>query len=110
MVHVPGDQPWDFRDVPHGSIEINVHKSTVLGGVPRQIFVYTPPDYYKSRSTRYPVLYLLHGSNDLAAGWTFAGQANLILDNFLASKKAMPMIIVMPWGHAIPFGATARTE
>ena len=33
MVHVPGDQPWDFRDVPHGSIEINVHRSAVLGGV-----------------------------------------------------------------------------
>ena len=65
MVHIPGDQPWDFRDVPHGSIEINVHRSAVLGGAQRQIFVYTPPDYHKSRSTRYPVLYLLHGSNDL---------------------------------------------
>jgi enterochelin esterase-like enzyme len=105
MVHIPGDQPWDFRDVPHGSIEINVHRSAVLGGAQRQIFVYTPPDYHKSRSTRYPVLYLLHGSNDLAAGWTFAGNANLILDNFQADKKAVPMIVVMPWGHAIPFGS-----
>jgi enterochelin esterase family protein len=105
MVHVPGDQPWDFRDVPHGSIEINVHRSAVLDGAQRQIFVYTPPDYYKSRSARYPVRYLLHGSNDLAAGWTFAGNANLILDNFLAERKAVPMIIVMPWGHAIPFGS-----
>ena len=102
---IPGDQPWDFRDVPHGSIEINVHRSAVLGGAQRQIFVYTPPDYHKSRSTRYPVLYLLHGSNDLAAGWTFAGNANLILDNFQADKKAVPMIVVMPWGHAIPFGS-----
>jgi enterochelin esterase family protein len=51
------------------------------------------------------VLYLLHGSNDLATGWTFAGNANLILDNFLAERKAFPMIIVMPWGHAIPFGS-----
>lgn len=105
MVHVPGDQAWDFKDVPHGSIEINVHRSELLGGVQRQIVVYTPPDYHKNRSTRYPVLYLLHGNNDLALGWTFAGNANLILDNLIASKKAAPMIVVMPWGHALPFGA-----
>jgi enterochelin esterase family protein len=51
------------------------------------------------------VLYLFHGNNDLAAGWTMAGRANLILDNLIADKKAVPMIIVMPWGHALPFGA-----
>jgi enterochelin esterase family protein len=51
------------------------------------------------------VLYLLHGNNDLAAGWTMAGRANLILDNFISEKKAVPMIVVMPWGHALPFGA-----
>jgi enterochelin esterase-like enzyme len=61
--------------------------------------------YDKNRAQRYPVLYLLHGSNDLAAGWTMAGNANLILDNQQADKKAVPMIIVMPWGHALPFGA-----
>ena len=105
MVSVPGDMAWEFRDVPHGSIEINVHKSPVLNGAMRQIFVYTPPGYDKNRSQRYPVLYLLHGSNDLAAGWTMAGNANLILDNLQAEKKAVPMIVVMPWGHALPFGA-----
>jgi enterochelin esterase family protein len=49
------------------------------------------------------VLYLLHGSNDTAAGWTDIGKANFILDNLIAQKKAVPMIIVMPWGHALPF-------
>jgi enterochelin esterase family protein len=34
-----------------------------------------------------------------------AGRANLILDNLIAAKKAVPMIVVMPWGHALPFGA-----
>lgn len=104
MVHVPGNEPWEFRDVPHGRVEINWHKASTLEGSPRQIFVYTPPEYDRNRNTRYPVLYLLHGSNDLAAGWTMAGNANLILDNFLAEKKAVPMIVVMPWGHALPFG------
>jgi enterochelin esterase-like enzyme len=105
MVQVPGDQPWEFRDVPHGRVEITWHKAATLDGAPRQVFVYTPPDYDKNRNSRYPILYLLHGSNDLAAGWTMAGNANLILDNFIADKKAVPMIVVMPWGHALPFGA-----
>jgi enterochelin esterase family protein len=50
------------------------------------------------------VLYLLHGSNDTAAGWTTAGNANFVFDNLLADKKMVPMIVVMPFGHATPFG------
>jgi enterochelin esterase family protein len=34
-----------------------------------------------------------------------AGNANFVADNLLADKKMVPMIIVMPWGHATPFGA-----
>ena len=102
MVEVPGGKPWETRDVPHGTVEMLTHQSAVLKG-PRQLFVYTPPGYQQGRG-RYPVLYLLHGNNDLAAGWTMAGRAHVILDNFLADKKAVPMIVVMPWGHALPFG------
>src|ERR671939_460624 len=56
-------------------------------------------------TARYPVLYLLHGSGDVAASWTQAGKANLIVDSLIAEKRATPMIIVMPLGHAVPFGA-----
>jgi enterochelin esterase family protein len=56
------------------------------------------------------VLYLFHGSNDVAAGWTFTGNANLILDNLIAERKAVPMLIVMPWGHAVPFGSPPETQ
>jgi enterochelin esterase-like enzyme len=104
MVEVPGGQPWEPRDVPHGALAIHTHAAATLGGATRQLFVYTPPGYDRSH-TRYPVLYLFHGNNDLAAGWTMAGRANLILDNLIADKKAVPMIVVMPWGHALPFGA-----
>src|SRR5882762_3868493 len=65
---------------------------------------YTPPAY-ETASQRYPILYLLHGSNDTAAGWTMAGYANFVLDNLLADKKMTPMVVVMPFGHAAPFGA-----
>jgi enterochelin esterase family protein len=50
------------------------------------------------------VLYLLHGNNDTAAGWTDVGRAHFILDNLIARQKAVPMLVVMPWGHAAPFG------
>ena len=43
IVALPGKEAeWMmFRDVPHGAVEINAHKSSVLGE-PRQVFVYTP--------------------------------------------------------------------
>src|SRR5580693_3134405 len=108
MVEVADDTPafWEPRDVPHGAVEINWDKSKAIGGETRAIWIYTPPDYGKT-TRRYPVLYLLHGSNDTAAGWTTAGNANFVLDNLLADGKAQPMIVVMPFGHATPFNVRA---
>jgi enterochelin esterase-like enzyme len=107
LVDVPGHPPelWEARDVPHGAVEVNWEKSKVTGDT-RAYYVYTPPGYEPSRSMRYPVLYLLHGNNDTAAGWTDVGKANFILDNLLTEKKALPMIIVMPWGHAAPYAGS----
>jgi enterochelin esterase family protein len=103
MVEVPGGEPWDFRDVPHGQLHTHTHAAASLGGAQRQFVVYTPPGYERGRA-RYPLLYLLHGNNDLAVGWTMAGRANLILDNQIADKRTVPMVVVMPYGHALPFG------
>ena len=110
MVEVKNDSPafWEARDVPHGTVEINWVQSKAIGGETRAIWIYTPPGYAKTKR-RYPVLYLLHGSNDTAAGWTMAGNANFVLDNLLADKKAVPMIVVMPFGHATPFGVPVQT-
>ena len=106
LVEIPADAPafWQDRDVPHGKVEINWEKSKVLNGETRWIWIYTPPGYDKS-TRKYPALYLFHGNNDTAGGWTLVGQANFILDNLIAEKKATPMIVVMPFGHAAPFGA-----
>ncbi len=107
MVEVPANPPaaWTVTDVPHGSVEINWQKSTVINGETRWIWVYTPPGYERDVKRRYPVLYLFHGSNGIAGDWTLAGNANFILDNLIAGKKAVPMIVVMPFGHATPYGA-----
>ena len=32
-------------------------------------------------------MYLFHGSNDTAAGWTDVGRANFILDNLIARRR-----------------------
>lgn len=111
LLEIPATPPatWEARDVPHGSVEVNWLKSKVLDGSTRQVFVYLPPGYDKS-AARYPVLYLFHGSGDVAASWTQAGKANLILDSLIAEKKAVPMIVVMPAGHAVPFGSAPAIQ
>jgi enterochelin esterase family protein len=102
LVDVPGsgNELWEPRDVPHGTVEMNWHTARSLGGQTREFRVYTPPGYDRSGDARYPVLYLLHGNNDTQAGWVDVGRANLILDNLIDQKKAVPMIVVMPFGHA----------
>lgn len=97
---VPGNEPAIFekRPVPHGTIHVNFYDSKSLG-MPRMFYVYTPPGYERAGSQRYPVLYLLHGSSQIEASWTWTGHANVILDNLLAGGKIKPMIVVMPYGH-----------
>ena len=53
-------------------------------------------------TTKYPVLYLVHGGSDTEETWTKVGHANLIADNLIAQGKAKPMIIVMPYGNVRP--------
>jgi enterochelin esterase-like enzyme len=111
LVEVPAAQPkfYDPQPTPHGTVHINLYESKSLG-MTRSVYVYTPPDYEKQK-TRYPVLYLLHGSGDTESGWVTIGRANVILDNLLAEGKAKPMIVVMPFGHAEPsvgFGSVSR--
>jgi para-nitrobenzyl esterase len=108
-VEVPEDgvDYYLAKDVPHGDVRIRIYRSKITG-LWRRCFVYTPPDYDANISARYPVLYLQHGSGEDETGWTFQGHANLILDNLIAEKKAVPMIIVMDNGYATvpagPFG------
>src|SRR4051812_46040096 len=106
LVDVPGtgNELWIPRDVPHGTVDLTWHKSKVLDGETREFRVYTPPGYEHNPDARYPVLYLLHGNNDTQAGWVDVGRANVILDNLIAERKAVPMIVVMPFGHAATNG------
>jgi enterochelin esterase-like enzyme len=100
-IEVPA-QDQDFyalKDVHHGQIRQNLYFSKITNAW-RRCFVYTPPDYDKDTAKRYPVLYLQHGSGEDETGWGVQGKANLILDNLISEKKAVPMIIVMENGYA----------
>jgi len=97
LVHVPGSDFMDTRDVPHGAVASITYPSTTLHKV-RRMHVYTPPGYEQGTG-KFPVLYLLHGAGDADDSWTSVGRAGFILDNLIAAKKARPMIVVMPAGH-----------
>ena len=97
LVHVPGAAFMDTRDVPHGAVASVTYYSTALQK-DRRLHVYTPPGY-ELGSGKFPVFYLLHGAGDSDESWSSVGRAGFILDNLIAAKKAVPMIVVMPAGH-----------
>ena len=83
--------------IAHGKLEMVEYDSKSVGNK-RKALVYTPPGY--SADTKYPVLYLLHGIGGDEEEWRRGGHPEIILDNLVADKKAVPMIIVMPNGRA----------
>ncbi len=103
-----GDAYYEIRNVPHGEIRIKRYYSDVLNTW-RQFYIYTPPGYDENTSEKYPVLYILHGGGEDQRGWANQGKADLILDNLIAEKKAVPMIVVMPDGN-IPLSWTEGEE
>jgi enterochelin esterase-like enzyme len=102
LVEITGPTPLvhTIQNVPHGTVSYRYYNSPELGT--RPVVIYTPPGYEKDSKTKYPVLYLLHGTTDTEETWTKVGRANIILDNLIAQGKAKPMIIVMPYGRAYP--------
>ncbi len=111
ILHIPSNppQPWDYQDVPHGTVHQHTYSSKTLNRT-RDFFVYTPPGYERSGDKKFPVLYLVHGFGDNYAAWSGHGKAHWILDNLIAQGKAEPMIVVMPDGHPIAPGGGAREE
>src|SRR5215212_2354998 len=95
------DAPVGFnakRDgIPHGKMDAIEYDSKTVG-TRRKMLVYTPPGY--TRTTKYPVLYLLHGIGGDETEWLRFTQPENILDNLLSDGKAVPMILVFPNGRA----------
>jgi enterochelin esterase-like enzyme len=83
--------------IPHGRLETVEYESKTVGAK-RKARVYTPPGY--TADMKFPVLYLLHGIGGDENEWPRGGAPAVILDNLIADKKAVPMIVVMPNGRA----------
>ncbi len=99
--------PADFedlrKDIPHGKLDTLYYPSKTVGTI-RRIVVYTPPGYSVSpgQTEKYPVLYLLHGIGGDDKEWLKYSSPHLILDNLIADKKTVPMIVIFPNGRAMP--------
>jgi len=83
-------------DAPHGTIT----RSSFRSAPAETTFyysVYTPP-CYAATSDKYPVVYLMHGSNDDDGQWGRLG-IQQALDTGIANGTLPPMIVVMPFGE-----------
>jgi len=97
---------YALENVPHGQLR-EIHYWAKSSNTNRHAFVYTPPDYDKDTTKRYPVLYLQHGAGEDETGWGHQGYAGLIMDNLMAVGKAKPFIIAMEFG-VNPFAVGPR--
>ncbi|MCJ7447677.1 MAG: alpha/beta hydrolase-fold protein [Bacteroidales bacterium] len=109
-IEVPEDgvDYYKPKNVPHGAVRSTYYFSTIANKY-RRCFVYTPPDYDKNITARYPVLYLQHGMGEDERGWSVQGKMNFIMDNLIAEGKAKPMIVVMDNGGGNAFNIRPRT-
>lgn len=95
--------PAGFADAQPGMAAGRIEELSYQSGVTgtqRKASVYLPPGY--SSDKRYPVLYLLHGIGGDQHEWSGYVRAPAVLDNLIAGGKALPMIVVMPNGRALP--------
>jgi enterochelin esterase-like enzyme len=101
LVEVPAETPaiQEWRDVPHGIVRLHDYTSKTMGRL-RHLRVYTPPGY-RDDGPPLPVLYLYPGSTNHEDSWMGEGRAHWIMDNLLAEKKCVPMLVVMPEIHAL---------
>jgi enterochelin esterase-like enzyme len=100
---------YTVKDVPHGDLRSKWYYSNTTGAW-RRAYIYFPPGYDNNMKTRYPVLYLQHGSGEDERSWGVQGKADIIMDNLIASGKALPMLVVMDKGYADRPGAKAARQ
>ena len=92
----PVDELFCRNAVPHGSVR-HVYFPSQVTGEEESCLIYTPPGYGKTGAP-YPVLYLQHGFGENETGWVWQGRIGNIMDNLLAEKHAVPMLVVMADG------------
>jgi enterochelin esterase-like enzyme len=92
-------------------------ESLTLGG--HAVLVYVPGAYSSLTTTRFPVVYFLHGSPGTAQDWISGGGMPAMLDGMIASGQLPAMIAVFPddqgvtaddsWWGDTPLGDTVES-
>ena len=99
-IEVPEGPEGDYyrpqQGVPAGQVR-SIYYWSESAKAWRHAMVYTPAEYEKGKK-KYPVLYLQHGMGEDETGWSKQGRMQHIMDNAIASKEAVPMIVVMESG------------
>jgi enterochelin esterase-like enzyme len=96
---IPGELTANyFEATQRGTLSKIWYESPTLG-MTRRMYVYTPYGY-EVGTTKYPVLYLLHGAGGDEDAWSTMGRACQIMDNLIDKKLARPMIVIMTNGNA----------
>lgn len=90
---------YKTQNVRHGQVKKVWYPSSLNGMKKRRMSVYLPAAYSSNPNSRFPVLYLLHGSGGDEDAWLDSGRAVQILDNLIAEGRCEPMIVVMPNGN-----------
>ena len=93
---VPGARPVIVQ-------HIEIHSTAVAGNLEgvsadRDVIVFLPPDYYKDKERRYPVVYALHGFFIDADQWTHEIHVPQTIEGAFA-QGSRPMIVVLPDSH-----------
>ncbi|MBR1547304.1 MAG: acetyl xylan esterase [Prevotella sp.] len=91
-----GDYYRPQQGIAHGQVS-SIYYYAASTQEWRHAMVYTPAGYEKGKK-KYPVLYLQHGMGEDETGWSRQGRMQHIMDNLIASGKAVPMLVVMESG------------
>lgn len=94
----PGAAPADRVTSHHHGYAFQTTIPSTATQVPAaNAWVYLPPDYDKpGNTTRYPVVYALHGSPGSAADWFSGGRIDFLLDTLIRAGALPPTIVVSP--------------
>ncbi len=100
-VRSAGAQGWTGGVIHFDTVAAPSLKGNLVGDPDRRaVSIYTPPGYAKNRSTRYPVVYLLHGfaadHRAFIAGVYSGMNMRVSMDSLISAGLIKPMIVVTP--------------
>jgi enterochelin esterase family protein len=109
---IPGEtpRPWEMQNNPPGTLHHERFFSARQQRM-RSFVVYTPPGYEQQGSRRYPVLVLLPGTPGDENDWTSGGGfAEVVLDNLIAGRRIVPMLVVVHASDALDRAGERRAD